>query len=238
MKRKIIHIEKELCNGCGQCIIDCAESALEIRDGKACLVGEVLCDGLGACLGNCPAGALHLIEREALPYDQKAVDKRIQEQQAARQSGPFPSCPGTAAMSLGPMPRGGQESTPTTSALSHWPVKLALLSPQAPFLNQADIALLADCAAAAASRLHQDILPGHAIAMACPKLDNADAHIHKLKDIIIQAKPNSLTVYIMEVPCCKGLLAIAKQAVALSGMEIPLHVHVISRTGHMEQQEA
>lgn len=235
--RNIIQIDEELCTGCGQCIIGCAEGALQLIDGKAKLVGEVYCDGLGACIGECPEGALTIVKREADDFDEQAVEDLLARQKQAappiQPSFEAPlacGCPSSqdlileAAAATGTGP--AMEST-----LGHWPIKLGLLGPNAPFLQGANLLLLADCAAASIPNLHAEYISGRAIALACPKLDNMEAHIERLAGILDGARPASLTVVHMEVPCCMGLDFMAKQAMAKAGLEIPLGRIQVSREG-------
>ncbi|MFZ5584399.1 MAG: ATP-binding protein [Thermodesulfobacteriota bacterium] len=248
--RNIIHIDEELCTGCGQCVLDCAEGALQVIDGKARLVGEIYCDGLGACLSGCPTGALTVEQREAEDFDEQAVHALLKERE--HQAAPAPSagdvqplacgCPGSAAMALKPLaPAGGHAGAapagPAASQLGHWPIKLTLLSSQAPFLQGADLLLLADCAAASLPDLHPRLLPGKAIALACPKLDDAAAHVNKLAQVLAGARPRSLTVVHMEVPCCKGLDFIAEKAIAQSGVDVRRGAIVVSRDGRVIHQD-
>ncbi|RJX34233.1 MAG: 4Fe-4S ferredoxin [Desulfarculus sp.] len=246
--RNIIHIDEELCNGCGQCILDCAEGALQLVDGKARLVGEIYCDGLGACLEGCPTGALTVSQREAEDFDEAAVEDLLQSQGRApaqshggqpqpAQMPPFAGCPSQAAMSLHPKAAPAPAAGEAPSALGHWPIQLQLLAPQAPFLKNADLLLLADCTAASLPDLHARLLPGKAVAMACPKLDQPDPHIQRLAQIIKAADLNSLTVVIMEVPCCRGLAWIAQQAVEQAGVDLPVGLMVISRDGKVLQTQ-
>ncbi|MCF8032204.1 MAG: 4Fe-4S ferredoxin [Desulfarculaceae bacterium] len=237
--RDIIEIDQELCNGCGQCILDCAEGALKLVDGKAKLVGEIYCDGLGACLSGCPTGALTVVQREAEDFDEEAVEELLAGQAqetappAASTEMPMASgCAGQAAMSLEPA-AAPPASGAAASQLGHWPIKLQLLSPQAPFLQGADLLLLADCAAAALPDLHAKLLPGRAIALACPKLDDPQAHVDKLAELLAGAQVRSLTVVRMEVPCCGGLNWIVEQALAKAGKSLPLGEMVIGRGGQV-----
>jgi ferredoxin len=239
--RRIIEIDEELCDGCGQCILDCAEGALQIVDGKAKLIGDIYCDGLGACLSGCPTGALRVIEREADAFDEEAVEELLARQDKAHKEFSIPlacGCPGSAEMSLQPKvgaPTASVEAA--ASQLGHWPVKLQLLSPQAPFLKEADLVLLADCAACAAPDLHQRFLGGNAIAMACPKLDDAEAHAAKLAQVLEGARSRSIKVVHMEVPCCKGLDWIAAQALERAGLNIPVQSVVIGRDGQVREDQ-
>ena len=232
--RKIIEIDEELCDGCGQCVLACAEGALQIIDGKARLVGEIYCDGLGACLGECPQGALRIVEREAEEFDEKAVEELLAGRQEQVSPPELPTlacgCPGTEATALSPTPASGGD-TRVASTLGHWPIKLQLLAPQAPFLQGADLILLADCAGVAYSDLHPRLLPGKAVALACPKLDDPQAHIAKLAQLLEGARPRSLTVVRMEVPCCGGLEWIAQEALKRAGLEMTVGSMTISRQG-------
>lgn len=241
--RKIIQIDEELCDGCGQCILDCAEGALQIVDGKARLVGDIYCDGLGACLSGCPTGALRVIERPAEAFDEEAVEKLLANKRHSRDEDEFSiplacGCPSSAEMSLQPKaPAPAVVSGTAESQLGHWPVKLKLLSPQAPFIKDADLVLLADCAACALPDLHSRFLGGNAVAMACPKLDDAEAHAAKLAQVLEGARPRSLKVVHMEVPCCKGLEWIAAQAMERAGMDIPVESVVIGRDGQVREDQ-
>jgi ferredoxin len=214
---------------------------LEIKDGKARLKDDIYCDGLGACLGECPEGALRVIQREAQEFDEQAVEELLAEEKA-RHSQDLPmacGCPSSAAMELQPVnvpktPPAGRSK----SQLGHWPIKLQLLGPQAPFLKGKDLLLLADCAAAAYPNLHSELLPGRSIALACPKLDNAQAHIDKLAQVLAGAQPRSLSVVHMEVPCCKGLEIIAQKALEKAGMDLTLGSMTISRDGQVLQSQS
>jgi NAD-dependent dihydropyrimidine dehydrogenase PreA subunit len=266
-RRNIIEIDEDKCTGCGQCILDCAEGALQLVDGKAKLVGEIFCDGLGACLSGCPTGALQVIEREAEDFDEKAVEDLLRSQGrplppvAPAQHGhehhghhhghghehghhhqgplgaphlpPAGGCPGAAGMSLSPCAAPAAVAGQASSQLGHWPIKLTLLNPQAPFLKNADLLLLADCAGASLPDLHGRLLRGRAIALACPKLDDAQAHINKLAQVLATAQPRSLTTVIMEVPCCRGLEHIAQQALAQAGVQPQLGRLVVARDGRV-----
>lgn len=232
--RKIIQIDEELCNGCGQCITTCAEAALELVDGKAKLVGEILCDGLGACLSGCPTGALTIVDRPAEAFDEHAVEERLAQMKQPEAPPLACGCPGHTAMALQPLaPAPAGDSGPALSQLSHWPIKLQLLNPAAPYLRGANLLLLADCAAASLPNLHSLLLPGKAIALACPKLDNAQAHVDKLAQVLAGSQPASLTAVIMEVPCCKGLEQIARLAVQKAELSLEVGAIVVSRDGRI-----
>ena len=227
-RRQIIRIDEEKCNGCGRCIVACAEGALEIVDGVAKLVGEVYCDGLGACLGDCPEGALTLEERDADPFDERAVDERL----ARRAGEPTPpcGCPGSATRAVSPRPEPAAASVPIgsqVSRLSHWPVQLALVPPGAPFLRHADLLICADCVPFAVPTLHAEYLAGRAVLVGCPKLDDVASYRSRLEAIFAEAQPASITVLRMEVPCCGGLSHIVTEARDAAVPDCPLDVRIV-----------
>jgi len=235
--RSIIEIDESTCDGCGQCIVACAEGALKLVDGKARLIGDIYCDGLGACIGECPQGALKIAQRPAEDFDETAV-KQAHAPAAQRIETLACGCPSSAAMGLkttAAEPDAQAHHNP--SELMHWPVKLQLLGPQAPFLKDADLTLLADCAAVAHPNLHHDILKGKAVAIGCPKLDDLEAHIDRLSEILKAAHPRSLTVVHMEVPCCAAFMHAAREAIRRAGVGIPLRRTVIGRTGTVLLQD-
>jgi ferredoxin len=239
--RKIIHIDEDLCNGCGNCVPACAEGALEIVDGKARVIADIYCDGLGACLGECPTAALRIEDREADEFDEHAVEKLLSEKKPEKaESKVLPmaagGCPssrmvhsfGSAALSEA-APQGVGE--PAESALSHWPVQIMLVPPTAPFLKGADLLVLADCVPVAFPTLHRDFLKGKAVMMGCPKFDNTQAYIDKFAQICQQSGLRSITTVVMEVPCCAALPVIVKKGMELSGTNIPLEEVVIGVRG-------
>jgi NAD-dependent dihydropyrimidine dehydrogenase PreA subunit len=243
--RKIIEIDEELCNGCGQCVTGCAEGALRIVDGKARLVADRYCDGLGACIGECPTGALQIIERPAEAFDEAAVHEML----AAGKAAPMPcGCASSNVMSLSPCaaanaPTGlaapAQAAGPGTgraSALSHWPVQLRLIPPDAPFLRGASLLLAADCVPAAFPGYH-DFLAGRCVAIGCPKFDDAQSYVEKLTAMIRASGISDITVLEMEVPCCSGLHRIAMAAVAASGEPVPVKRIIVSRRGEIIARE-
>lgn len=275
MKRKIIKIDEDKCNGCGLCVPNCAEGALKVIDGKVRLISDLFCDGLGACLGHCPLGAIEIEEREAEKYDEvRVLDDNIipagentlrEHLEHLRNHGemgylneaiehlktkgiPNPleaekkeevkmhahgggGCPGSRAMSF------KKETAPQTegvinSELQQWPVQLHLVGPNAPYFKNADVLLAADCTAFAAGAFHRDYLRGKALAIACPKLDSGkEIYIEKITAMIDDAKINTLTVMIMEVPCCGGLIQMAKEAAANATRKIPIKKVVIGIHG-------
>jgi NAD-dependent dihydropyrimidine dehydrogenase PreA subunit len=232
--RKIVKIDEEKCNGCGLCVPTCAEGALQIVDGKARLISEKYCDGLGACLGECPQGAITIEERESEDFDEEAVSHHLRMSELA--SAPLPcGCPSATVTQFE-----GQEVTEVApsayqqSMLTQWPVQLALVPPGAPFLDQADLVLAADCVPFAYAGFHQDFLKNHALLVACPKLDNFDAHLNKLTAILRQSPVKSLTTVHMEVPCCFGLVHMVRQAILASGKDIPLREVTIGVKGDLK----
>lgn len=239
-KRQIIKIDEDLCNGCGLCVPACAEGALEVRDGKVRVVAEILCDGLGACLGECPEGALVVEEREAVEFDEAAVEERLREIGRVPEPAAMPTggCPGSLARSLERVPAtvgagvvAGSLDRDAESMLEHWPVQLTLVNPMAPFLREADLLISADCVPVAYRRFHEDFLTDRRVVLACPKLDDARAHMEKLVDLFQASRPKSVTVVRMEVPCCYGLMALTEQAAELAGLDVPVEEVVITVSG-------
>lgn len=226
--RKIVIIDEERCDGCGLCIDACVEGALRIIDGKARLISENYCDGLGACLGDCPQNAITVEEREVEAFTGEAPHET-----SMPVSVPFAGCPSARVLEFNPAETAIPASITAPSALRHWPVQLALLPPSAPFLKGADLLLTADCVPFAMASFHERFLRGHALAVACPKLDDCEAHLNKLTAILRVGGLKSLTVAIMEVPCCSGLLYLAKQAIEASGSNIPLNKIVIGTRGEI-----
>ncbi|MBW2561709.1 MAG: 4Fe-4S dicluster domain-containing protein [Deltaproteobacteria bacterium] len=235
--RKIIEIDDELCNGCGQCVTGCAEGALQIIDNKARVVSETFCDGLGACIGECPTGALKIVEREAAAFDEKAVEKHLAKEALSVLPCGCPSTniqtfepatPCQAANSPADIGEGGGESS-----LTHWPVQIRLVPASAPFLKGADLLVLADCTAVAFPTLHRDLLKGKVVMMGCPKFDDVQDYIEKFADIFRTADIKSVTTVIMEVPCCSGLPMIVKKGMEAASRDIPMEEVVLSTRGEV-----
>lgn len=235
--RKIVEIDESKCDGCGNCLPGCAEGALAIVDGKARIIKDMYCDGLGACLGHCPQDALRIVEREAEAFDEDAAMEHVARQKAAQgkpESGSLGcGCPGSAMREFAPKaPAAGAASGGLgQSQLGHWPVKLRLVPAGAPFLQGADLLLAADCAPVAAGGFHDALLAGRALALACPKFEDREASVAKLADILAQARPKSLTVARMEVPCCAGLEDMVRAALDRSGADVDVTVATIARDG-------
>ena len=219
--RKIIRIDEGKCNGCGACVPACAEGALQIIDGKAKLISEIYCDGLGACLGECPQGAITIEERTAEEFNEEATKLHLEKRDDTTQNLPCGCSSATVTQFERKEVTGCApvEATSQQSMLGHWPVQLTLVPPTAPFLQEADLVLAADCVPFAYAGFHQDFIKDHAILVACPKLDDFEAHLAKLTDILRKSSVKSLTVVHMEVPCCSGLTFMVKQALQQSGKE-------------------
>jgi NAD-dependent dihydropyrimidine dehydrogenase PreA subunit len=242
INRKIIEIDPELCDGCGQCVPSCAEGAIQIVDGKARLVAEKYCDGLGACLGECPTGALKIIEREAEDFDEHAVEEYLKSQEQQEKAPPTIACgcPSTQVQSFAPVQRPSYKPLgpmDRVSALTHWPVKIKLVPPTAPFLKNADLLVLADCCPIAFPQVHDELMPNKVVLIGCPKFDDIQEHIAKFTEIFRKADINSITTVIMEVPCCAGLAYIVEQGLAAAGKRIPHEQVVISTRGQILSRE-
>jgi len=239
VKRKIIRIDDELCDGCGVCVPSCAEGAIEVVGGKARVVAEKYCDGLGACLRECPKGALIVEEREAEEFDEKAVEEHLSSREKEEPAHGIPmacGCPSTHLQTFITKPL-GEEPAPQASALSHWPVQIRLVPPTAPFLKGANLLVAADCAPVAYPNFHRDFLRGKAVTVGCPKFDDVQGYVDKFADIFRSANIKSVTVLDMEVPCCSALPKIVKRGMELAGKSVPLEEVVISARGEILKRE-
>ncbi len=306
MKRQIINIDEEKCDGCGLCIPNCHEGALQVIDGKARLVSDLFCDGLGACIGYCPQGAISMEEREAEPYNETKVMEGIvgqgsntilahlqhlkdhnelgylnealqfldkhnirlsgedeavshvahQEQHVAHRNANVPhqhahvphhhggGCPGSLAMDFradsiavtsGNQPSNGMN---TPSALQQWPVQLHLLNPMAGYLQGSDLLLASDCSAFTAGNFHSRFLKGKSLAIACPKLDHGkEIYVQKLAAMVRDARLNTVTVLMMEVPCCGGLLQLVEMAMEQAGRKIPVKKIILGIRGDILSED-
>jgi ferredoxin len=238
--RKIIEIDEELCNGCGNCVTGCAEGALQIIDGRAKMVSETFCDGLGACIGECPTGALKIVEREASPFDEEAVNQHLT--QTEKETMPC-GCPSShiqifdkpSACEMANKPK-HFENVQEESALTHWPIQIKLIPASAPFLKGADLLVLADCTAVAFPTLHRDLMKGKVVMMGCPKFDDAHEYVQKFADIFKTADIKSVTVVIMEVPCCSGMPVIVKKGMETANKIITVKEIVLSLRGKILRQ--
>lgn len=255
--RNILEIDEERCDGCGACVLDCAEGAIAIVDGKAKIVSDSFCDGLGACLGSCPQGALRIIQRDAVPFDEEAAMEHVRTRDGAqprtgdhhaahvrpdghgvhghygqaghgRQGG----CPGSMIRSFAKSeaPMFGVAEGPV-SGPGHWPLKIRLVPPTAPYLKDADVLVAADCAAAASPLFHSHFARGKVVLIGCPKFDDTDAYAQRLAEILATSGIRSMTVLRMEVPCCRGLTAALAKARELSGTTVPLNEMVMTCQG-------
>jgi Fe-S-cluster-containing hydrogenase component 2 len=233
--RKIIEIDDELCTGCGECVPDCAEGSLKIIDGKARLVADKLCDGLGACLGSCPTGALKIVEREAEDFDEEAVEKYLAEEKK-KAAGGGSGCPSGQLKTMQPITPCQAANEPTSqigSALSHWPVQIRLIPPAAPFLENCDLLIAADCCAVSYGNLHEDFIKGRVVMMGCPKFDDQQMYMERFTELFKTRKLNSVTILIMEVPCCSSMLQIVKKAYTEAKGSVAIRQVVVSTQGQI-----
>jgi ferredoxin len=278
-KRKIIKIDEEKCNGCGVCIPNCPEGALQVIDDKARLISDIFCDGLGACIGHCPQEAITTEEREAEEYDEKktmenivkagkntiiahlnhlkdhgemgyynealevlekkGIEVNLDEKPADKCANKPQGCPGASVIDFSDEKKSNiEESGTRNSQLRQWPIQFHLVPPNAPYFQGKDVLLVADCVAYSLADFHKDYLKGKSIAIACPKLDsNQGIYEEKLAALIDDAKINTLTVITMEVPCCSGLLNLAKNASKKASRKIPIKSIVVGIKGKILKGE-
>ena len=275
MLRKIVKIDEEKCDGCGECVPNCHEGALQIIDDKARLISDLFCDGLGACIGHCPQGAIIIEEREAEPYDEtkvmeyivkggrnviiahlkhllehnetvyyneavqylndNGIENPLNEDTLKRQQ--FSGCPGSQAISFESTDTKNLESGKRQSHLTQWPIQLHLVSPFAQYYKNSDLLLAADCVGFAYADFHKDFLEGKSIAIACPKLDsNKQVYLDKLTSMINESNIKSITVLIMQVPCCAGLLQLAQLANDSANRKVPINTVVIGVNGEILEE--
>ena len=274
VKRKIIKINEDNCNGCGLCVPNCAEGALQIIDGKVRLISDIFCDGLGACIGHCSNDAIAIEEREAEPYDEKKVMEYIVKcgpnvikahlehlkdhnetcyfneavDYLKNNNIPIPAltdsgtqqcgCPGAKAMTIDRDDYEADETGKRQSQLRQWPVQFHLINPKASYFHHKDVLLAADCVAYTYADFHKDYLNGKSLIIGCPKLDSEqEVYSAKLITLIDEAQINTLTVMIMEVPCCGGLLMLARQAVQAAERKIPIKLIIVGIEGDILSQE-
>ncbi len=269
--RKIIHIDEEKCTGCGLCIPNCPEGALQVIDGKARLISDLFCDGLGACVGTCPEGALTIEERPAEPYDESKVMENIVRAgantirahlQHLKEHGaqkfydeavaylkehniPLPEekpalacgCPGTQVRRITPKGQSATDTIRPESQLTTWPIQLTLVPVFAPYFDNAHILLAADCTGFTSTAFHAEFLAGKVLLIACPKLDDAQFYLDKLTNIFRQNNILSVTCLHMEVPCCYGLVQIARQALKASGKNIPFKEITLGIDGNIKEEK-
>ncbi len=254
MKRKIVEIDQAKCNGCGLCIGACHESAIEMVDGKARLVDDIYCDGLGDCLGECPTGAITITEREADPYDDDAVQQRQKEQLNNQTVNPAPSasptpkpagggCPGMRMLNFSDQPiipdsPSSSSTDAPPSRLRQWPIQLALVPVNAPYWQDAEILVAADCVAHALHDFSDRLLQGRRLVVACPKLDQRNEdYIEKLTAILNTNDVRGVTVAYMEVPCCHGMRRIAEQAAENSNKALTVRTVKIGIQGNLLEDQ-
>ena len=241
--RNMIEIDQDKCDGCGNCIIACAEGAIELRHGKAVIIKESYCDGLGACVGECPQGALTIVAREADPFDEEAVKEHLEDLRIKGRETPGTpdeaSCPGTKLMHLrhpAHTPVRPKVGDPA-SKLRNWPVQIHLLPASAPFFKTAHLLIAGDCVAFAMGDFHERLLHGNILAVGCPKLDNITAYLEKLTQIFIRNDIQAVKIAYMEVPCCAGLVRLVQKALEASGKAIPLSTVKVSAQGDVLEEE-
>ncbi len=235
MKRRIIEIDEEKCNGCGACATACHEGAIEMVDGKAKLMRDDYCDGLGDCLPSCPTGAISFVEREAAAYDEAAVlaNKAKNAEKVKHNEPHHGGCPGSRLRSLkhdAKAPVADNMNYKPQSQLSQWPVQIKLVPVNAPYFDGAKLLIAADCSAYAYADFHREFIKDHITLIGCPKLDEGD-YSEKLYEIISNNDIKSVTVVRMEVPCCGGIEYAAKTALQKSGKFIPWQVITLSVDG-------
>jgi MinD superfamily P-loop ATPase containing an inserted ferredoxin domain len=236
MKRNIIKIDEEKCNGCGLCVNTCHEGALQLIDGKARLISESYCDGLGDCLPECPTKAIVIEERETVAYDEEAVKQHMNKSKPNVPESTLPcGCPGTQAKLLATKPPKAAvdlDGENLSSQLGQWPCQLKLAPINAPYLDNAHLLIAADCTAFAYPNIHQKFMRNKITLIGCPKLDDIDYSL-KLTEILKQHEIKSVTIIKMEVPCCSGILQAAKKAISNSGKMIPWNFVTISTDGRI-----
>ena len=237
MKRRIIEIDENKCNGCGACAAACHEGAIAMVDGKARLMRDDYCDGLGDCLPTCPTGAITFVEREAAAYDEQAVMEN--KQRKMRKEGmTLPcACPGSQSRNIQreAAPAAEAPRAEQASRLSQWPVQIKLVPVNAPYFDGARLLIAADCTAYAYAAFHERFIKGHITLVGCPKLDSVD-YSEKLTEIIRENNIRSVTVVRMEVPCCGGLELAAKKALQQSGKFIPWQVVTVTVDGRLKEE--
>ncbi|HOE36998.1 MAG TPA: 4Fe-4S binding protein [Kiritimatiellia bacterium] len=240
MKRKIVEINEDLCNGCGLCVSACHEGAIQMVAGKARLVSDAYCDGLGDCLPACPTGAIQITEREAAPFDAAAVAARQAAGQPAAKPAdsalpPLPcGCPGQMAKTIERKPTPPATvpaaDAPAASELTNWPVQIKLVNVRAPYLQNAALLVAADCTAFAYPDIHRRFMRNKVTLIGCPKLDEGD-YAEKLTAILQANDIKSVTVLRMEVPCCGGITQAVTRALQASGKMIPWQVVTVATDG-------
>jgi NAD-dependent dihydropyrimidine dehydrogenase PreA subunit len=266
MIREIVTIDESKCDGCGLCIPSCHEGALRLVDGKARLVADRMCDGLGACLGHCPRGAIQIERRDAAAFDETLLSPRAAAGNGPMHHPAPTAVPAAAHCPAPPVPHdggghgggcpgsrfaqfarrsdagcgcdgGAAEATPA-SELTHWPVQLRLLSPQAPALRGARLLVAADCVPVAYPAFQQSLLRGRVVVIGCPKFDDVADYVERLAEMIRRNELREIVVARMEVPCCMGITAAVVAARRLAGVDVPVTEVVISAQGDVRARRA
>lgn len=254
MKRKIIEINQEKCNGCGLCVNACHEGALQMVNGKAVLIGDEYCDGLGHCLPECPTDAINIIEREAEGFDEDLVKERqnaleelklVQDVKPKTLSQPSQStpsgCPGMRAQMIqktasSPKTTTVSEEEERPSQLRQWPIQLNLINPNASYLQDADLLIAADCTAFAYASFHEKFMKDRITMIGCPKLDDNNYYTEKIAEMIKINNPRSIKLIRMEVPCCAGIVRAVKDAMLKAGMIVPYSEVTVNSNGEIINQ--
>ena len=232
LKRNIIEIDQKRCNGCGACVSACAEGAIAIIDGKARVISDKYCDGLGNCIGQCPQDALRIVIREADAFDEAAAIEHMKGHNPRTIDHVMPKrCPSEAVRQLESRQAEGDASQSCQSALTTWPVQIRLVPPHAPFLKNADLLIASDCTPFAYAGFHRDFLKGKVALTGCPKFDERAMYVEKFTEIFRQNDIRSLTVVVMEVPCCQGMPLIVKSGLKAAGKSVPMETVVIGVEG-------
>jgi len=249
LKRKIINIYKELCNGCGLCVEVCHEGAIRMVDGKAELVSDKYCDGLGDCLPTCPTGAIEIINREAVSYDKEAVNEKNVQEKMKNIDAPACVCSGgiprnivrdadashmCQCQSENEEKENKSHHVKQQAELKNWPVQLKLVNPGADYFDHSDILVAADCVAYACGNFHDDFMKDRITVIGCPKLDDNEYYTEKLTEIFMRNHINSITVIRMEVPCCGGIFNAVKTAMLNSKKIVPYQELVIGINGEIK----
>ena len=243
VKRKILKIDEDLCNGCGQCVTDCAEGAIRIVDGKAKIIKESFCDGLGACIGSCPTGALEIVEKEAHEFTGPNPDIQnihTEDKKNSQKHNVPCGCPSSKPISLKKSaynkPADIYSVQAIASELEQWPVQLHLVSPGSTFFKNKELVILSTCGPVSSADVHWKYLRGRSVVVACPKLDNTSPYASKLAEIFKEKTINKAIIVRMEVPCCSGLTAIAREALSMSGrVDLVLEEHTLSLNGELKK---
>jgi len=237
VKRKIIEIDEDLCTGCGNCVISCAEGALEIVDGKAKVVNDVFCDGLGACIGECPEGALKIIEREAVGFDEGAVEKHLEylkEKETTSQKSVHThqcNCPSSQPIVFEEKWEETEISGEIPSALRQWPTKLTLVNPNAPYFNNKELLIASDCSPFVYGDFHRKILRGKPLVTVCPMLGLGEVELEKLEQILKSNPIESINLVLMEVPCCQKIKIFLDPILKTIDHQISVEETIIGRDG-------